>query len=310
MNLERLKMYKKILLVMLIFVFLMLNSKGVIMNFNKLTPSEEAVIVKKATERPFSGKFYQNKEQGIYICKRCSAPLYKSDDKFDSGCGWPAFDDEITGAVKRIPDKDGQRTEIVCNNCDAHLGHVFTDENFTAKNTRHCVNSISMNFIPANDLGYAYFGAGCFWGVQYYFSQEKGVLFTEVGYSGGTLKNPTYEQVCNNNTGHAEVVKVTFDQMQIDFEKLAKLFFEIHDFGQFNRQGPDVGEQYRSVIFYTDKTQKDIADQLVTVLKNKGYHIATELTGFDKFYAAEKYHQNYYLKKGGEPYCHVRKKIF
>jgi methionine-R-sulfoxide reductase len=135
-----------------LFVFLFIlsckNQAQDTMKFNKLTPAEEYVIVQKGTERPFTGEYYNFNEDGTYTCKRCNAPLYKSADKFDAHCGWPSFDEEIKGAVKRIPDADGYRTEIVCAKCGAHLGHVFLGEGFTDKNTRHCVNSVSLNFLP------------------------------------------------------------------------------------------------------------------------------------------------------------------
>jgi len=145
------------------------------MKFNQLTPEEERVIVYKATEMPYTGEYLNNREEGTYVCKRCNAPLYRSSDKFDSHCGWPSFDDEIEGAVKRILDADGQRTEIVCANCGAHLGHVFLNEGFTLKQTRHCVNSISLKFIPAkseSELKKSLFRVGLFLGNRIFFYES------------------------------------------------------------------------------------------------------------------------------------------
>ena len=128
------------------------QEKGDSMKYKELTEKEKQVIINKGTERAFTGKYYKHDEKGVYTCKRCGAHLYRSDDKFDANCGWPSYDDEIEGAVKRVPDADGRRTEIICNNCGAHLGHVFTGEGYTEKNVRHCVNSISLEFIPAKKL--------------------------------------------------------------------------------------------------------------------------------------------------------------
>lgn len=305
-------------LLLLIFnmIFMVSCSQNEVMEDKKLNPLTEAeasVILHKGTERPFSGKYLNNKESGVYICKRCDAPLYQSEDKFDSECGWPSFDDEIENAVKRVTDADGRRTEIVCANCGAHLGHVFEGERFTDKNLRHCVNSISMNFVPKISevkLDTAIFAAGCFWGVEYYFQKAIGVISTQVGYIGGKTQNPTYQEVCYENSGHAEAIQVVFDASKTSFDDLCKLFFEIHDFTQVNRQGPDVGEQYRSEIFYLNEQQKTSALKWMNILKDKNYKVATKLTSASTFWKAEEYHQDYYTKKGGVPYCHVRKKIF
>lgn len=303
---------KRSSLLILIIASFTACSQNKTMEYNKLSSQEERVIVYKGTEMPGTGIYNDFKEKGTFLCKRCNAPLYKSDSKFDSGCGWPSFDDEISGAVKRIPDKDGRRTEIVCANCNAHLGHVFIGEGFTEKDTRHCVNSVSLNFEPMkiNNYQKAIFAGGCFWGVEYYFQNKNGVISAESGYIGGTTKNPTYEQVCYKNTGHIEAVQVVFDAQIVSYEELAKLFFEIHDPTQINRQGPDVGEQYLSAIFYTDENQKNVSQKLIKQLENKGLKIATKLIKASEFYKAEEYHQDYYFKNGKRPYCHFYTKRF
>ena len=283
------------------------------MGYNELTPEEERVIIYKGTETPFTGEYYDHHEDGTYLCKRCGVPLFPSDTKFDSGTGWPSFDDAITGAVKQVPDADGMRTEIVCSRCEAHLGHVFFGEGFTDKNTRHCVNSLSLGFLPEEDMETtqtAVFAGGCFWGMEYHFNNAKGVLSTRVGYTGGHTENPTYGEVCRGNTGHAEAIEVTFDHALTSYETLARLFFEIHDPTQVNRQGPDIGEQYRSVIFYADEEQKATAESLIETLQSKGYKVATQLEPAGEFWEAEDYHQDYYERKGSQPYCHVYTKRF
>jgi len=279
----------------------------------KLSPEEEHVILYKGTERPYSGEYYDFLERGTYICKLCEAPLYESTAKFDAGCGWPSFDDEIPEAVKHKPDADGHRTEILCATCGAHLGHVFEGEGFTSKNTRHCVNSISMVFIPEQNAALtdtAIFAGGCFWGVEYYLQKASGVLSVESGYIGGSVENPTYTEVCSGTTGHYEAVEVTFDPSRISFEELAKLFFEIHDPTQWNRQGPDVGDQYRSAVFYRNEGQKEISEKLINILKERGYKVVTEVKPASAFYKAENYHQDYYDHRSSTPYCHGYTKRF
>lgn len=278
-------------------------------NKRELTTAEKRVIIDKGTEAPFTGKFYNHKEEGTYHCRQCNAPLYKSSDKFDSGCGWPSFDDEIKGAVTRKRDADGHRVEIICTNCEGHLGHVFIGEGFTKKNTRHCVNSISLDFVPLKKER-AIFAGGCFWGVEHLLQQKQGVISVVSGYTGGRVKNPTYKEICTGMTGHAEAVEVVFDANQISYRELAKLFFEIHDPTQFDRQGPDIGNQYRSEIFYTNEEQRKIASELTDILINKGYDVKTKITAAGEFYKAEDYHQDYYVKKGTQPYCHSYTKRF
>jgi len=276
-----------------------------------LSDAEKHVILEKGTEAPFTGKYWNTFERGVYVCRQCGTPLYLSDTKFDSHCGWPSFDEEIRGAVRRQPDADGRRTEILCARCGAHLGHVFEGEKLTEKDTRHCVNSISIVFIPEAKwaLQRAIFAGGCFWGVEHYFQQAGGVLAVTSGYTGGHTKNPTYEQVCTGTTGHAESVEVVFDPARVSYEKLAKLFFEIHDPTEVDRQGPDVGSQYRSAIFYLNDEQKKTAEALIAQLRAKGLKVATEVTPASTFWRAEDYHQDY-IRKHPERPCHLRVKHF
>ncbi|WP_321779542.1 bifunctional methionine sulfoxide reductase B/A protein [Sulfurimonas sp.] len=280
-----------------------------------LSDEEKYVLISKGTESPYSGKYTNEKSNGVYTCKICETPLYKSSAKFDSNCGWPSFDDAIEGAVKRVPDADGRRVEIVCAKCGGHLGHVFEGEGFTDKNTRHCVNSISLNLDAKKEkkdsaLSYAYFAGGCFWGVEYYLEKLDGVKEVRSGFMGGHVKNPGYYEVVAGKTGHLEAVEVVYDKSQISFEKIARTFFEIHDPTQTNGQGPDIGEQYLSAVFINNEDEKNTIKKLIALLDENGFDIATNILPSVEFYKADEGHQNYYNKKGSQPYCHGYKKRF
>ncbi len=274
-----------------------------------LTPDILRIVHEKGTEPAYSGKYDRPSDVGTYICRRCGLGLFLSKHQFFSGCGWPSFDDELPNALDTKPDMDGRRTEILCHRCHAHLGHVFLAEGLTFKNLRHCVNSRAIEWIGARgitDTEEGIYGGGCFWGVEYAMQQLPGVLHTEVGYMGGDVAYPTYEQVCLGKTGHIETVRVLYHPEKIDYKNLTQYFFEIHNPFQLNRQGVDSGESYSSVIFYLNDAQKYTAQWLKEKLHTKHTIPATRIRAATTFWSAEAEHQSYYHKAGRPPTCYDR----
>lgn len=280
--------------------------------YGELSEREKHIILDKGTEPPHTGRYDKWHKNGVYCCRQCGQPLYVADDKFEAGCGWPAFENEVPGTVRQTKDADGRRVEITCQNCGAHLGHVFRGEGLTPANNRHCVNSLALVFeLPdSTHVRRAFFAGGCFWGVEELMRHQPGVLAVSTGYAGGQIDYPTYRQVCAGGTGHAETVQVIYDPQQTTFAALCQYFLEIHDPTQADGQGPDIGDQYRSVIFYTLKEEQQAAAELLNVLRQQGLDIKTELVEMTRFWPAEANHQNYYAKTGQRPYCHAWKKRF
>jgi peptide methionine sulfoxide reductase msrA/msrB len=293
-----------------------------------LTPEQYRVLRQAGTERAFTGKFNDHYENGTYICGACGTPLFISETKYDHGTGWPSFTAPVEESRVEYREDNShgmRRTEVRCAACGSHLGHVFDDG--PAPTGRHfCINSAALEFQPAEAASNAVpkgaersekqgseekssvsnarreiatFAAGCFWGVEDKFRRVKGVLSTRVGYTGGNVKDPTYSLVCSDTTGHAESVEVIFDPAVTSYERLVENFFLFHDPTQVNRQGPDVGTQYRSVIFYRNEQQEKTARRVIEKLEKSGRFdkpIATQLVPASEFYQAEDYHQQYYEK--------------
>jgi len=267
--------------------------------FSSLTPEEIHILKNKGTEAPFTGEYNEHFDAGIFICRACDNPLYESNSKFNSGCGWPSFDDEIEGAITHYEDLSGGRirTEICCKKCDGHLGHIFVGEQITAKDTRHCVNSLSIRFKAYSKMQRATFGAGCFWSVEKLFKETEGVYLTSVGYMGGNTDMPTYKEVCTGTTNHAEVVDLYFNAEKVSYTTLLNLFWANHNPTTLNRQGFDNGTQYRSIVFYhNEQQQKEVEQSIKEQQKNWENEIVTQVISSSTFYRAEEYHQNHLNK--------------
>lgn len=294
----------------------------------QLTAEQYAVTQQAATERPFTNQYDNEFRPGIYVDITTGEPLFSSTDKYDSGCGWPAFSKPIDKrlVVEKADNSHGmQRTEVKSRTGNAHLGHVFDDGPADKGGLRYCINSASLRFVPLAEMekeGYGeytklvrrekeiYVAGGCFWGTEHYIKQVKGVLSTEVGYANGNTKNPTYKEVCTDATGFAEAVHIKYDPDVVSLDFLVKLYFVSIDPTSHNQQGNDRGSQYRTGVYYTDPADRAVIKKVFDAEERKhSVPLEVELLPLKNFYPAEEYHQDY-LEKNPTGYCHLPSSLF
>jgi peptide methionine sulfoxide reductase msrA/msrB len=270
-----------------------------------LTEEQFYITRKKGTERAHSSEMCDLFEPGKYACICCHTLLFDSEEKFQSGTGWPSFTQPIkTNAIAYHKDVSFgmYRVEVTCNTCDAHLGHVFQDGP-SPSGLRYCINAVSLEKIKSEERK-AVFGGGCFWCTEALFQQLRGVIKVESGYSGGTAVNPTYREVSSGKTGHAEVIEVTYAPSEISYEDLLRIHLSTHNPKTLNKQGADRGTQYRSIIFYKNDEEKSAANKVIEEIQNLiDEKIVTEIAAYKQFYKAEEYHQDYYNKNPEGGYC-------